>query len=211
MKKAFALAAGLLISACAPQPTYYAPPPPPRPSAPRVQAAVPPAKPAQPVIRKAPQNVPSAGPLRTAMIGSYMDRQERDFRDHLKVHGVGVARPGDQIVVSLLNHMLFEDNSNHLTAAGQSALATLATIVRHYDRTTLAISAFSDDGYNKDIPDPRALAKSVAGALVANGVAANRISNQGYAATRLQIRDGAHVTDARHRRVEIRIRAYASG
>src|SRR3954465_349364 len=87
MKTAWLLGAALLLSACAaPQQAYYAPPAPrttPAPVQPRVSPPAAPRSIAQQPVR-VPQTVPSAGPLRTAMIGGYMDNQERDFREHLR-------------------------------------------------------------------------------------------------------------------------------
>src|SRR3954471_1656631 len=143
MKTAWLLGTALLLSACAaPQQAYYAPPAPrttPAHVQPRVSTPAAPRPIAQQPVR-VPQTVPSAGPLRTAMIGGYMDNQERDFREHLRGLGVGVARPGDELVLRLPDAMLFEAKGDRLTAAGRNTLATIAVIARHYDHTAITVT-----------------------------------------------------------------------
>lgn len=211
MRQALAAAAALLISACAPQTATYAPPP---------QRAAPPRAPARPVTPpravaqaplRVPQNVPSAGPLRTASIGQYMDNQERDLREHLRPLGVGVARPGDQLVLSLLEEKVFDGDGAELTANGKNAIATTAVILRHYDHTAIEVRAFADGATAQNAAGPQERARAVAKALIADGVSSNRVFAQGYGATRRQVATGKQVTSPRDRRVEIRIRPQAAG
>jgi outer membrane protein OmpA-like peptidoglycan-associated protein len=127
------------------------------------------------------------------MIGSYMDQQERDFREHLRGTGVGVVRPGDEVVLRVPDSMLFEGRAGQMTGAGRNALGTIAVIARHYDHTAITVTAYSD-GTDKE-------ARAVAGALIADGVSAGRIAS----------RTGLVVTPARTRRIEIRITPVARG
>ena len=215
MKRWLAFVAALVLSACAEQPVYRAPParpyvPPPR----QVRAAPPPARPAVPVtVARAPQAVPSAGPVRLASIGRYMDAQERDLREHLRGLGVGVARPGDEIVVSVLADELFDGDDAHLTARGSETLATIAVIARHYDHTWLYVKAFADAAgtARQNGAESQRRAKMVANALAANGVNARRVVIQGFGSTRIRVATGAHVQEARNRRIEIRIRPQVTG
>jgi outer membrane protein OmpA-like peptidoglycan-associated protein len=128
------------------------------------------------------------------MIGSYMDQQERDFREHLRGTGVGVVRPGDELVLRLPDAMLFEGKGDRLTVAGRNALATVAVIARHYDRTAIAVTAYTNG--------TDAEARTVAGALIADGVPARRVTSR----SGLAVNAGA-----RARRIEIRISPQATG
>jgi outer membrane protein OmpA-like peptidoglycan-associated protein len=206
----------LALSACAEQPVYRARPPaqpyapPPR----QVRVAPAPARPPVPAaVARAPQSVPSAGPLRTAMIGHYMDAQERDLRQHLKGLGIGVARPGDEIVLSILADELFNDSGARLTGKGSEALATVAVIARHYDHTWLYVKTFGDTAGStrQNWMESQKRAKAVADALIANGVNGRRIATQGFGTVRVKISNGAHVQEPRNRRIEIRIRPEATG
>jgi outer membrane protein OmpA-like peptidoglycan-associated protein len=145
------------------------------------------------------------------MVGGYMDNQERDLREHLRGLGVGVARPGDELVLSAKDEKWFEHKSSHLTAAAKDALTTIAIILRHYDHTVISIRDFSDDGANRAAGDPRDRAQAVAHQLIADGVPASRIFAQGYGATRRTVGTGQRVSTPQSRRIEIRITARASG
>jgi len=214
MRTKLALASALLLSACATGASYAPPPPapPPRPYTIRpVTHPAPPPRQAEKPALQMPASVPSAGPLRTAMVGGYMDNQERDFREHLRGLGVGVARPGDDLVLSAKDEKWFEDNSSQLTRAGADALATIAIILRHYDHTAISIRDFSDDGAIHAGGDPRDRAQVVARQLRADGVAPNRIYAQGYGATRRTVATGQRVSTPQSRRIEIRVSPRASG
>jgi outer membrane protein OmpA-like peptidoglycan-associated protein len=203
-------AAALLLSACAAQQqAYYVPPPPPPRAQPR--PATPAPRPIAPQPLRVPQSVPSAGPLRTAMIGGYMDNQERDFREHLRGLGIGVARPGDQIVLGLLESKVFDGNGADFTKKGQDALATIAIILRHYDHTIVTVSAFNDGVAGKGAAGPQQRAQAVAHALMVNGVPRGRVFAQGYGATRRVMATGQRISVPGDRRIEIRIRPLAQG
>jgi hypothetical protein len=199
MKHRIAPLLALCLTACAdgggyygPPPPRYAPPPPRYATRPAPLSA--PRRIEAPAVRKVPENVPSAGPLRTAMIGGYMDQQERDFREHLRGSGVGVVRPGDELVLRLPDAMLFEGKDAQLSAAGRNALATIAVIARHYDHTAIAVTAYIN-GTDKE-------ARMVAGALIADGVSARRVTSR----SGLTVNAGAKA-----RRIEIRVSPQATG
>ena len=226
MKKTAVFLGCLMLAACGGGSAYYGPPryaPPPPPPPPqygsRPYAPPPPSREAQnreqaqqPATIHAPANVPSAGPLKTAMIGGYMDNQERDLRQHLR--GIaGVGRPGDDIVLNLRNDQLFEGTSNRLSASGADALTRIAIVVRHYDHTQVEVGSFTDTTgtpeQNKAATEKRA--RAVCDALEEAGVARGRLTCQGFGETRLRIATGDHKSEPRNRRIEIRITPAASG
>lgn len=221
MKRHFALPLLLWLAACAGPAPYHpppVPPPPPPPPPPPYMHAMPSpreaeAEPNRPWQPHAPGKVPSAGPLRTAAIGTYMDNQERDLRQHLRGMGVGVGRPGDDIVLNLRNDELFDGNSNQLTGSGGEALTSIAIILRHYDHTMIDVGAFTDTTgtpeQNKAASEKRA--RVVCDALAAEGVAPGRLKCAGFGEEHLRIATGDHKSEPRNRRTEIRITAAASG
>jgi len=221
MRKVLAPVAALLLASCAGGGGTYGPSPPPS-----ARAEYPPTKPMsetppapsrrtveQPEPRRVPENVPSAGPLKTAMIGSYMDNQEHDLRQHLRGTGVLVSRPGDEIVLNIRNETLFDGNTSKLSASGSNALATVAIIARHYDHTQISVGGFTDTTGTpeQNMTASQKRAKAVASALIADGVSGNRISSEGFGETRLKVKTGDHVKEPRNRRIEIRISAQATG
>jgi outer membrane protein OmpA-like peptidoglycan-associated protein len=220
MRKVLVTFAAAFLASCAGGRETYAPPPAPPPRA----EYPPPAKTKpempssqrtaeQPEPGRVPQNVPSAGPLKTAMVGSYMDNQERDLRQHLRGTGVLVSRPGDEIVLKIRDDSLFEGSTNKLSGSGNNALATIAIIARHYDHTQISVGGFTDTtgSPEQNMSASQKRAKAVADALIADGVSEDRISSQGFGETHLKVQTGDHVKEPRNRRIEIRLTAQATG
>jgi outer membrane protein OmpA-like peptidoglycan-associated protein len=69
-----------------------------------------------------PPKVASAGPLKTAMVGSYMDNQEAELRRAMRGTGVLVGRPGDDIVLRISSDAMFEGNSFNLSSRAKDIL-----------------------------------------------------------------------------------------
>jgi outer membrane protein OmpA-like peptidoglycan-associated protein len=157
-----------------------------------------------------PLNVDTAGPLKLAMVGNYMDAQERDFRVRLRGQGVTVVRVGDEIVVGARNDELF--SGDLLSSRGKSVLERVAELIRHYDHSAIQVSGFmdasapSEESY--EISGMRA--KSIADALVADGVPAVRISSQGFGASHPRFMVGPNAKEPRNRRIEIHVVAHAT-
>src|SRR5437762_8440567 len=218
MRKALVPVVALLLASCAGGRGEYGPPPLPPPAEypPPAKPEAPPASQRtaeQPEARRVPQNVPSAGPLKTAMVGSYMDNQERDLRQHLRGTGILVSRPGDEIVLNIRNDSLFDGSTSKVSAGGSSALATVAIIARHYDHTQLSVGGYTDTTGTpeQNMSASQKRAKAVADVLIADGVSGNRVSSEGFGEARLKIKTGDHVKEPRNRRVEIRISPQATG
>jgi outer membrane protein OmpA-like peptidoglycan-associated protein len=202
MKKLGVGLAALLLSACASERHYALEGPPLRGAE---QAGHPAAHVAQPREPGQLPNVPSAGPLKTAMVGSYMDAQERDFRVHLRGEGVRVARIGDDLVLQLQDNTLFEGND--LSGGGRDVLERTAELLRHYDHSAVAVGGYTDTSGSPDqnVAVSQKRARMVADALVSDGVAGPRVGAQGYGATHLKIVTGPNVSEPRNRRIEIRV------
>lgn len=160
-----------------------------------------------------PPKVASAGPLKTAMIGGYMDNQEQDFRRDLHGTGVLVGRPGDDIVLNFRSDDFFVGNSLTLSDHAQRVLAIIAPVLRRYDHTQVFINGYTDTSGTPDqnMVVSRKRAYTVGGQLVKDGVPLSRLQATGYGDTVLKIKTGSGVKDARNRRIEIRISARAAG
>lgn len=180
--------------------SHEAPPPAPQPSP--VAAAKPPA---HHVTARPLANVPT-GPLKLAMVGGYMDAQEKDFRSRL--HGVLVMRPGDDILVSIRNDQLFKGEM--LSSRGRDLVGRLAVLLRHYDHSSVQVGGYTDTASPED--SNRALsasrAKTVADTLIADGVGRERVSSTGYGSSHLKVATGPGKSEPRNLRVEIRVIAH---
>jgi len=207
MKKLVIGLAALMVSACAGERRYALEGP--LPPAPRREATPPDhagahLSPARPLYG-APPNVGSAGPLKTAMVGSYMDAQEKDFRAHLRGAGVRVARIGDDLVLQLQDDVLFDGND--LSGDGRDVLERTAELLRHYDHTAVAVGGYTDTSGTPDqnMAVSQKRARLVADTLVSDGVAGSRVGAQGYGATHLKIVTGPNKNEPGNRRIEIHI------
>jgi len=194
------LAGALLLAACATKQQVATQAPPPPPTAPA---------PVRPhVVHAPPKQQPptSAGPLKYAMVGGYMDAQEKDFRARL--HAATVMRVGDDLILMFRNDALFRGEA--LSPSGSATLGHLAQLLRYYDRSGVQVQGFTDTA---EAP-ARALALTqnramlVANALVADGVGYDRVSAQGYGSMHLRVATGPQKTEPRNRRIEIRISAH---
>jgi outer membrane protein OmpA-like peptidoglycan-associated protein len=160
-----------------------------------------------------PPKVASAGPLKTAMIGSYMDNQEQEFRRVLHGTGVLVGRPGDDIVLNLRSDEIFEGKSLDISEAGQRILFDIAPVLRRFDHTQIFINGYTDTAGSADqnMITSRKRAYTVGGQLVKDGVPLSRLQATGYGETVLKVQTGEGKSEPRNRRIEIRIAARAAG
>ena len=212
-----AAAACALLAGCESAPRYHPYGPPPGDvygqMQPYQQTPPPPPPSHQPYVPGKPPPVTSAGPLKTAMIGSYMDNQESDFRRALHGLGVLVARPGDDIVLNLRSDDMFDGNTLNLSDHAQRVLAAIAPVLRRYDHTVVFINGYTDTtgSAEQNMTVSRKRAYTVGGQLVKNGVPLSRLQATGYGETMPKVKTGDHVNEPRNRRIEIRIAARATG
>jgi len=128
---------------------------------------------------------------------------ERDLRHYLR--GIPVARPGDVVVLTLKSDEMFE--KSNLSEDGRDLLRNLSSALRHYDHTLIQIGGYTDTSGSPDsnLRISQKRADAIAAELRANGIAAGRISATGFGSTHLKKETGEGISEARNRRVEIRI------
>jgi outer membrane protein OmpA-like peptidoglycan-associated protein len=216
MKRIAVLGACLVLAACGggPRGGDYGPPPPPSGYGPS-QSYSPVTAPAstEPSRPMTPPKVASAGPLKTAMVGSYMDNQEAELRRAMRGTGVLVGRPGDDIVLRISSDAMFEGNSFNLSDRAKDILWKLAPVLRHFDHTQVFIDAYTDTtgSAEKNEEVSRKRAYTIGGQLVKNEVPLSRLQAHGYGEENLKVKTGDQVNEPRNRRIEIRIVARAAG
>jgi outer membrane protein OmpA-like peptidoglycan-associated protein len=207
MKKLLAPMALLALTACQSPPHYsYVTPPPASPPSQPMRPYQGPQRPPQTprVSRPAmPSYGGSAGPLTAKNAGAYMDGLERDLRHYLR--GIPVARPGDVVVLNLKSDDMFEKTS--LSDDGHDLLRNLSSALKHYDHTQVQVNGYTDTraGPDQAIKTTQKRADAVATELRADGIDGRRLTATGYGSSHLRIATGDGKTEARNRRIEIKI------
>jgi outer membrane protein OmpA-like peptidoglycan-associated protein len=199
----------LLVAGCMegppPRTAYYYPPPPPGQRPPPAAS-----RPAPPVrVAASPKTVKplGAGVLAANVVEGYMDNQETEMRAALHGSGVIVARTGNDLLLNIRSDSLFEPESLALSAHGAEVLAHLAMVARKFDSTLLVANGFTDTtgsrAQNLTVSQKRA--DAVIKQLADDGVEQKRLAAKGFGDEILKIPTGPNVSEARNRRIEIRI------
>jgi outer membrane protein OmpA-like peptidoglycan-associated protein len=179
----------LALAGCQQPQTSIAPPPLP----------VAPSLPQQPVP---PPQVASAGPLKAAAVGTYMDAQEADLREYLRGQGVVIARRGDSLTLIVANDRIFDKSA--ISPWGNAFLTSLYQVLGHYDHAAVEVNAYTDAtgpaAQNQTLSETRA--KAITAVLARYGIAAVRLTAKGLGATDPKVLDP---NSAQNRRIEIKI------
>jgi outer membrane protein OmpA-like peptidoglycan-associated protein len=147
------------------------------------------------------------GALAGGAIGSYMDKQEEEFREELADSGVEVYREGDSIRLSIPGNITFATGSDAIVTGFYPVLENVAKVLNRYDKTKLSIEGHTDSvgdvNSNRELSMQRA--NSVAIYLQATNVEANRLQTLGMGESQ-PIADNATAQGRQaNRRVELRI------
>jgi outer membrane protein OmpA-like peptidoglycan-associated protein len=159
--------------------------------------------------KKTRQNARIAGAAAGAAIGGgiggYMDKQEAELRQKLKATGVSVTRKGEQIVLNMPGNITFETGKATLNPSFNDVLASVALVLKEYDKTNVEVAGHTDNvgnaQNNQVLSEQRA--NSVASFLRGNGVAAKRIIASGYGQSNPIAENTSEGGRAQNRRVEI--------
>ncbi len=196
----------LALSACGggPRPIHEPPP------WPETHArAAPQPEPKPPPLTHAVVAVPSSapqGPLTVAKVESYMDALESDLRHHVHGEGIVVARQGNAINIVIPNSQIFSDDGG---VSGDDVLEPLGAILKNYGHVAVAVGGYTDTAGtpDKNLAVSEKRARLIADALAHEGVAAQRISAQGFGQTHLRFSTGDNKKEPRNRRIEILLKA----
>jgi outer membrane protein OmpA-like peptidoglycan-associated protein len=148
-----------------------------------------------------------AGVLAANVVEGYMDNQEGETRAALHGTGIIVARTGNDLLLNIRSDSLFEPESLSLSPHGAELLAHLATVIRKFDSTLIVANGFTDTtgsrAQNLTVSQKRA--DAVIKQLADDGVEQKRLAAKGFGDEILKIPTGPNVSEARNRRIEIRI------
>jgi outer membrane protein OmpA-like peptidoglycan-associated protein len=148
----------------------------------------------------------AAGAGTGALIGNYMDSQEKALK---QVKGAKVERQGDKLVVKFNSAILFDTGKSKLKPASKNDLTEFAKVLKEYKDTDLVVEGHTDNKGKKPLNKKLSLAraKAVISLLAAQGVAAGRLTPQGYADDRPIAPNTSEAGRTQNRRVQIQISA----
>jgi outer membrane protein OmpA-like peptidoglycan-associated protein len=149
----------------------------------------------------------AVGAIAGSAIGSYMDRQEEEFREELADSGVKVVREGDNIRLQLPSNITFASGSATISQSFDPVLDDVARVLKKYEKTTMLIQGHTDSTgtaeYNQQLSLNRA--NAVRNHLVGNDVDTRRVTTEGYGESQpIADNDTANGRQL-NRRVELRI------
>ncbi|MDT8421292.1 MAG: OmpA family protein [Desulfuromonadales bacterium] len=141
-------------------------------------------------------------------VGHYMDRQEAAAREALaSVEGVNIVRDGNDLYVTFRSDNQFEIGSFVFNPAAQQDVARLGQVLAQYDKTNILVAGHTDstgsEELNQTLSERRA--NAVNNILLAQGVAADRLSMIGFGESVPIADNGTTAGRQQNRRVEIKI------
>lgn len=147
------------------------------------------------------------GAIAGSAIGSYMDKQEQEFRDELADTGVEVYREGDSLRLYMPGNITFATDKANIDNRFLPVLNDVALVVNKYQKTTLQVEGHTDsvgsDDLNQRLSESRA--NSVKQYLTQVGVDSRRITTLGMGEYRPMGNNDEADGRQKNRRVELKI------
>jgi outer membrane protein OmpA-like peptidoglycan-associated protein len=147
------------------------------------------------------------GALAGGAVGNYMDRQEAALRERLVRSGVGVTRMENEIQLVMPGNVTFEWDRADIRPDFYETLASVALVLREYDRTLVEISGHTDSTgdamYNQGLSERRA--EAVRRYLAAQQIREVRLVARGFGARAPIASNDSAEGRQLNRRVEIRL------
>ena len=145
-----------------------------------------------------------------AGVGAYMDAQEERLA---RIPGTHVERvDNNTLLVRFDSDILFQPDSARLGPAAQGTVEEVASVLGEYRKTAVVVQGHTDSigpaNHNMNLSQRRA--ETVSGALVAHGVAPQRMIATGYGETMPVATNSSERGRQLNRRVEILLKARAT-
>jgi outer membrane protein OmpA-like peptidoglycan-associated protein len=143
------------------------------------------------------------------LIGKNMDEQAKELNQ--AVPTAEVTRVGEGINMTFDSSVMFKINSAELSSTAKSDLAAAATVFTKpdYSDTNILVEGHTDntgtDAINQPLSERRA--NAVASYLQTQGVAASRLTTEGYGSSQPKYPNDTPENQAKNRRVELGIYA----
>jgi outer membrane protein OmpA-like peptidoglycan-associated protein len=147
----------------------------------------------------------AVGGVAGGLIGNYLDRQAQELD---VIPDASVERREQQLVVLFPSDVLFDVGSHALAPGSYDRLRQLANTLKSYPDTNIVVKGHTDssgsDSYNLRLSEERA--DRVRSYLVAEGVAAHRVTAVGFGEAMPVASNATPTGRQQNRRVEIEVR-----
>jgi len=147
------------------------------------------------------------GAIAGSAIGSYMDKQEQEFRQELAGSGVRVTREGDRLRLELPSNVTFATDSATIAANFYPVLNDVAKVLNKYRKTYLLVEGHTDSTgsaeHNQRLSENRA--NAVRNYLVGQAVDQRRLTTQGMGESQPVAENSTQSGRQLNRRVELQI------
>lgn len=125
----------------------------------------------------------AVGGLAGAGIGRYMENQEADLQQQFAAsESASIRRDADVLAVTFKSDTLFGVNSSALQPGAYQEINRVSQVLIKYPETRIMVAGHTDsdgsEAYNQQLSEQRA--ENVRNALIAQGVAATRITTMGF-------------------------------
>ena len=149
----------------------------------------------------------AAGGTTGAIIGRKMDKQAAELQTDMQ--NAKIERVGEGIKITFDSGILFDVNSANLRPASVSEIDKMAAVLQKYPDTNILIEGHTDASGSDAINQPLSVrrAQAVANETIAKGVAASRVTTQGYGSSQPVADNSTEVGKQANRRVEVAIYA----
>lgn len=146
------------------------------------------------------------GGLGGGLLGKYMQNQADEMEQVLDEQDQ-LRREQDNIYVSLGSDVMFESGKATLQPGARTKLQELAGVMEKYPKTTVTIVGHTDDRGSDDLNArlSEERAQAVADALIAEGVASNRIITRGAGASNPIATNATPEGRQQNRRVDVTV------
>jgi outer membrane protein OmpA-like peptidoglycan-associated protein len=139
------------------------------------------------------------------LIGNEMDKRAAEMRQDMQ--GATIERVGEGIKITFDSGLLFDVNKSDLRPQAKMNIEKLAGTLSKYSDTNILVEGDTDntggDAYNLELSERRA--QSVAGYLMALGVAGSRVSTVGLGESNPVATNDTDYNRQQNRRVEVAI------
>jgi len=137
--------------------------------------------------------------------GGYMDYQASILRKELVGTGVQVKENNGQIYLIMPGNITFNTNEAFIKNSFQPVIVSIAKVLKEYDKTFVQVNGYTDNTGSDAINNPLSIkrANAVADFLKVRGVAAARISANGFGSANPIASNATAAGREQNRRVEI--------